>query len=694
MTGFRYKAFISYSHQDENWASWLQGALEKYRIPKVMVGKRTGYGEIPARLGTVFRDREDLSSAASLTESVQHELSSAETLVVICSPAAAQSRWVKEEIRAFKELGRGDRIYALIVDGDPQSTDPAEQCFPSTLLSSEDGTSLEPLAADVRKWADGKELGKLKLVAGILGIRLDELRRREMLRRRRNVISVTAGVAAVVLLTTFLSLSTLNQQKLAENRRANTEDLVSFMLGKLDYLSPVAGLDVLDEDQEEMIRIAKQWGFDDMDAPVLFQNALQWREEGITARSKEDSQAAMEAFSRSLAALVNLYLRDKSNMEHLYELGQAEFWVGYVHMDNGNLDEAEKLMTYYGVIARRLINADPKNADNVMELSYTLTNLGAIEIAREGSDRDKAIDLAQAALEYNQLALVLEPENQSRTVEMAGSYAWLADAWLGVCNLEKARQSRAEGAEVVKRILEQEPANPELKIDLSQALGGLSSAQVRSGLLDLAEENLRASAALLDELNTEYKEQYGYGWDRQVRLASLGKLMLDRGRIQEGRELILESTRELADEYRSVDQPSREKMLDVADSLGYQSLLALETEDIEEARKLNLEMIRVLSEVVSQSTGFADGQRMLARTLFQYWKLNELRPPPKWQSLVEDYSLRVPAVRSCDLADLAARQALMRGGLVSAKSYTDYLLSKGYKEPGFIRFCQAYGLCN
>lgn len=694
MAGFRYKAFISYSHQDENWASWLQRALEKYRIPKVMVGKKTGYGEIPARLGTVFRDREDLSSAACLTASVQHELSSAETLVVICSPAAAQSRWVKEEIKAFKELGRADRIYALIVDGDPQSTDPAEQCFPSTLIRSEDGTTLEPLAADVRKWADGKQIGKLKLVAGILGIRLDELRRREMLRRRRNIISVTAGVASVVLLTTFLSLTTLNQQKLADNRRANTEDLVSFMLGKLDDLSPVAGLDVLDEDQGEMIQIAKQLGFQKMDAPVLLEKALQWREEGITARSKKDSQAAMEAFNRSLAALVNLYLRDKSNMEHLFELGQAEFWVGYVHMDNGNLDEAEKLMTYYGVIARRLINADPKNADNVMELSYTLTNLGAIEIAREGSDRDKAIFLAQAALEYNQLALVLEPENQGRQVEMAGSHAWLADAWLGVCNLEKARQSRTEGAEGIRRILKQQPANAELKIDLSQALGGLSSAQIRSGLLDLAEGNLRASAALLDELNSEYKEQYGYGWDRQVRLASLGKLMLDRGRIEEGRELILESTKFMAEEYRSIDQPSREKMLDVADSLGYQSLLALETEDIVGARKLNLEMIRVLSEVVSRSTGFADGQRRLARALFQYWQLNELRPPPEWQRLVEDYSLKSPAVRSCDLADLAARQALMRGGLVSAKSYTDYLFSKGYKEPGFIRFCQAYGLCN
>jgi len=694
LADFRYKAFISYSHQDENWARWLQRALENYRIPKVMVGKRTGFGEIPSRLGSVFRDREDLSSAACLTESVQHELSSAETLVVICSPAAAQSRWVKEEVRAFKELGRAKRIYALIVDGDPQSTDPAEQCFPSTLVNADDGTKLEPLAADVRKWADGKVLGKLKLVAGILGIRLDELRRREMLRRRRNMISVAAGVTSVVVLTTFLSLTNIKQQKLADNRRANTEDLVSFMLGKLDDINPVAGLDVLDEDQEEMILIAKKSGFQKLDDSVLLQKALDWREEGITARNKQDASSAMEAFKRSLAALVSLYLRDKSNMDNLFELGQAEFWVGYAHIDNGDLDQAEKLMTYYGVIARRLINADPKSADNVMELSYTLTNLGAIETMRKGGDPNRAIYLAQAALEYNQLALVLEPENSGRMVEMAGSHAWLADAWLGVCNLERANKSRSEGAEIVRQMLERTPGAPELLIDLSHALGGLSYAQYSYGLLDLAEQNLRASAALLDQLSEEYKEQYGYGWDRLVRLGTLGQRLVGSGRIEEGGELILETTRLMAEQYRSNDQPSLDQLLDVASSLGHQSSLALETENIIEARKLNLEVIRVLSGVVSKSPDFSKGRSRLARALVKYWQLNELRPPPELQALVEDYSLKAQAVRSCDLADLAARQALMRGGLASAKSYTDYLFSKGYKEPGFIRFCQAYGLCN
>ncbi|MGH8034680.1 MAG: toll/interleukin-1 receptor domain-containing protein, partial [Lysobacterales bacterium] len=174
-----YKAFISYSHQDESWARWLQASLEGYRVPRRLVGNSGQFGEIPARLTPIFRDREDLSSAADLSSQIKRELEASETLIVICSPAAATSRWVSEEIRYFRTLGRDDRILALIVAGDPQSGDPVLNCFPPALVQRLDGQQYEPLAADARRYADGKALSRLKLVAGILGIRLDDLRRRD-----------------------------------------------------------------------------------------------------------------------------------------------------------------------------------------------------------------------------------------------------------------------------------------------------------------------------------------------------------------------------------------------------------------------------------------------------------------------------------------------------------------------------------
>ncbi|MBT8062695.1 MAG: toll/interleukin-1 receptor domain-containing protein, partial [Gammaproteobacteria bacterium] len=109
MTGFRYKAFISYSHRDEKWASWLHKALESYRLPRQLVGRTTRYGEVPARFYPVFRDRDELSSGASLSDRVSEALDESESLIVVCSPAAAASKWVNEEIRVFRALGRGER---------------------------------------------------------------------------------------------------------------------------------------------------------------------------------------------------------------------------------------------------------------------------------------------------------------------------------------------------------------------------------------------------------------------------------------------------------------------------------------------------------------------------------------------------------------------------------------------------------
>ncbi len=694
MTNFRYKAFISYSHRDEHWARWLQHALENYRVPRRLVGKQGRFGEIPARLAPVFRDREDFSSAASLTESVQQELAAAETLVVICSPAAAQSHWVNEEIKVFAALGRADRVYALIVEGDPQAADPAERCFPDVLIEDKGSGVQEPLAADARKWADGKVLAKLKLVAGILGIRLDDLRQREMQRRRRNWILSSMTIVAVVLLTTILSVSTISNRRAAEQRRASTEELLSYMLGTLEELNPVSGLDALDSDQLEMIRLAEQEKFSNLDDTALLQKALEWRQEGMAMRNRGDSSAAMATFSRSLAALVYLYQRDKRNYDNLFELGQAEFWVGYVHWDNGDLDLAEESFTRYGVITRRLINADPKSAQNVLELSYTLTNLGLVESEREGGDHDKAIRLMQAALEYNQVAVVLEPDDQNYLLEIAETQAHLADTWLGVCNLGKAYRFRSENAAIAKKLHELDPENQKMRWRLPYSLSGNAAIQRLMGLNELALQNLWASEAQLAQLASEQPEHNKYGWERLVRLQRISQILISTDRFEDAQALISEASRLMVEEVERIQDLPPWKTEDFASTLMTQSELATEQGYDEDARDFNLRAVRVLSVSVSESSDYARGRRLLASALFQYWQLNNELPRADWLGQVEDYSKSEPPVRSCTLAGLAARQAVMQGDMPTAAYYTDYLLDKGFYEPAFVRFCRAYSLCD
>ena len=204
---YRYWAFISYSHRDKAWGDWLHKALETYRVPARQQGRAGRNGPLPRRLYPVFRDREELPSSADLSNNINDSLAASRHLVVICSPRAAVSRWVNEEIIAYKRLGRADRILALVVDGEPNATDHPDsgelECFPPALRHKVDADGhllperVEPIAADARSGKDGRNLARLKLLAGLLGVPFDELRQREKQRQRRQRLQ---WVAAALLL--------------------------------------------------------------------------------------------------------------------------------------------------------------------------------------------------------------------------------------------------------------------------------------------------------------------------------------------------------------------------------------------------------------------------------------------------------------------------------------------------------------
>jgi WD40 repeat protein len=223
---FKYRAFISYSHRDKAWGDWLHRALESYRVPKQLVGSTGRDGAIPARLYPVFRDRDELPSSSDLHEQIRDALGQSAYLVVVCSPNAAVSPWVAAEILAFKRMGGENRILALIVDGEPNAGDEPttedldelavkhqawpgplpRECFPRALKIKfgPDGAlaraHTEPIAADARDEGDGKENAKLKLVAGLLGVGYDALKRRDLEAQRRRMRVYQAITAAMAVL--------------------------------------------------------------------------------------------------------------------------------------------------------------------------------------------------------------------------------------------------------------------------------------------------------------------------------------------------------------------------------------------------------------------------------------------------------------------------------------------------------------
>lgn len=199
----KYWAFISYSHKDTGVADWLHTKLETYRVPRGLVGTPSREGEVPARIMPIFRDRDELPTSSELGDNLQKSLQQSRYLIVICSPASAQSRWVEEEVRAFKKEKGRDRVIALVAGGVPNASDrsdPDNECFPRSMRFDVDDTvRVEPIAADIRPEGDGRQRAFLKIVAGVLGVGFDDLYQREKRREKRRKM-VTGALAAAGLL--------------------------------------------------------------------------------------------------------------------------------------------------------------------------------------------------------------------------------------------------------------------------------------------------------------------------------------------------------------------------------------------------------------------------------------------------------------------------------------------------------------
>ena len=231
----RYWAFISYSHRDEKVAAWLHRSIEHYRVPRYFLGRDAPGGRVPRRLFPVFRDREEMASSSSLTDEIHTALAESRNLIVVCTPHAAVSRWVNQEILTFQELGRKDRVFCLIADGEPNAANRPEsgelECFPASLRSgapsAAHGDPVEPIAADIRKRKDGKRNAKLKLVAGMLGVGLDDLKNRDRRRRRwqRTVQSLAAALVLCVILAIWFGVAKPERDLASARARASASEL-------------------------------------------------------------------------------------------------------------------------------------------------------------------------------------------------------------------------------------------------------------------------------------------------------------------------------------------------------------------------------------------------------------------------------------------------------------------------------------
>lgn len=460
----RYRAFLSYSHADTPAAARLHRWLETYRIPPRLVGLETPRGRVPRRLTPIFRDRNELPASSDLNEEVRNALAASACLIVLCSPEARRSRWVDQEIRYFREKHPDRPILAGLLHGEPEDAFPPSLTDAATDREAEEAVR-EPAAADFRRIGDGK-LARLRLVAGLTGIGLDELVQRDAQRQLRRVTAITLVSALTVVVLSTLLFVAINARNEADRQRQQAEGLIEFMLTDLrTRLEGVGRLDVLESvNTRALDYYAAQGDLDGLPAGSLDRRARVLQAMGEDDQKRGRLDAALMEFSEAHRATGALLAEMPNDPQRVFAHAQSEFWIGYTDYQRNRYAAARPHFTAYRALAEKLVKLQPGDAGALRELGYAQGNICSLELA-EQAHPPAGLDACRSALAAMEQAARSRPGDAGIKADLANRHAWLADALNAAGNKRDALAERQQQATIMDDLLRIDPANAAYRQD-------------------------------------------------------------------------------------------------------------------------------------------------------------------------------------------------------------------------------------
>lgn len=538
----KYRAFISYSHADTRWVKRLHGAIERFRVDKDLVGRETGTGKVPPALRPIFRDRDDFTAGHSLTEQTLAALDASSALIVVCSPAAARSRYVDEEVRLFRQHRPARPVIPVIVGGRPGGGE--DECFPPALrfkIGLQGQTTSKPeqdmLAADASEDGDGFHLAVAKVVARMLGLGTDDVFRRAERERRRQgrlrngVIAVLACLAVAATGSAVYAWQQLktNEAFLNATLKRATEIVNTAVAQAEKYNMPrAATLELLKRAEglfEDMALLGRPTPeLQRQKAWMLIEFARNYAILGDTGKQRERAEEA----SRIMASLA----ADKGDdLNALRDLSVAHDERGDVLVAQGSLPEALKAFRDSLAIRERLGKVNPTNAEWQRDLSVTYQRVGDVLVAQ--GNLPEALKAFQDSLAIDARLARADPGNTLRQRDLSISYERIGNVLREQGNLSEALKVYQDSLAIRDQLAEADPGNAGWQRDLSISYNKVGDVLIAQGKLPEALAFFRDSLAIRDRLA---KGDAGSAlWQRDLSLSygKIGEVLRDQGNLPE-----------------------------------------------------------------------------------------------------------------------------------------------------------------
>ncbi len=385
------------------------------------------------------------------------------------------------------------------------------------------------LKKHVAQYEQQLNTAKLKIVAGILGVPLEQLTQRDKAYQLAKAEAATKRFQKIAAGLGVLALAAITAGSVAYVQFKKADELLSQVRTNLNFMNynvrdalinyvPIEVRTPVMEQIDTLTDTLKTHNKDDEVSKQEIATSLSQKADFLLQNNNLDPSKALQLYLQAHAIIKELVDKSPNNADLQQNLAVSSVKLGDIELSLNHTDVALQHYQASYVLRKALATKYPDIDQSQSDLSISYERLGHIELLL--GHTDTSLQHFQASLILREALVRKKPDNTQFQSDLSVAYIKIGDAELRLGHSDDALQHFQSGLKIAQGLVEHDPDNTEYLLDLSIAYNRLGDIERYLGHTKISLQHLLAGLKVeqtqvaKDPSNTQFQRGLAIAYNK------------------------------------------------------------------------------------------------------------------------------------------------------------------------------------